>query len=119
MKSDVILYIEKDSSIVASHNSEHFTENALIYADSCENIVITGPGRICGEGNFFSLKPYYQPKTVPFSKTLDVWDLRQEYRKRIRFPHVSSSTDCWEMESWREIRESRAGGSFSDSGEEF
>ena len=89
LKSDVILYIEKDSSIVASHNSEHFTENALIYADSCENIVITGPGRICGEGNFFSLKPYYQPKTVPFSKTLDVWDLRQEYRKRIRFPHKS------------------------------
>ncbi len=89
LKSNVLLYIEKDSSIIASHNSEHFTENALIYADNCENIAITGPGKICGEGNFFSLKPYLPPKIEPFSKTLDVWDLRQEYRKRIRFPHES------------------------------
>ncbi len=89
LKSNVVLYIEKDSSINASHNTENFTENALIYANSCENIAIVGPGKICGEGNFFSLKPYLPPKTEPFSKTLDVWELRQEYRKRIRFPHKS------------------------------
>ncbi len=89
LKSNVVLYIEKDSSIIASHNTENFTENALIYADSCENIGIVGPGKICGEGNFFSLKPYLPPKKEPFKRTLDVWDLRQEYRKRIRFPHKS------------------------------
>ena len=89
LKSNVILYIEKDSSIVASHNTNDFTENALIYAENCENFVVTGPGKICGEGNYFSLKPFYPPKLEPFSKTLDVWDLRQEYRKRIRFPHKS------------------------------
>ncbi|MBO5334202.1 MAG: hypothetical protein J6B37_08855 [Clostridia bacterium] len=89
LKSNVILYIEKDSSIVASHSIDDFTENALIYAENCENTDVTGPGKICGEGNFFSLKPYYPPKIEPFSKTLDVWDLRQEYRKRIRFPHKS------------------------------
>ena len=89
LKSNVVLYIEKESSIIASHNTDDFTENALIYADACENIGIIGPGKICGEGNFFSLKPHLPPKTEPFKNTLDVWDLRQEYRKRIRFPHRS------------------------------
>lgn len=89
LKSNVVLYIAKDSSIIASHDTSNFTENALIYADTCENIGIIGPGKICGEGNFFSLKPHLPPKTEPFEKTLDVWDLRQEYRKRIRFPHKS------------------------------
>lgn len=87
LKSNVTLYIEKDSSIIASHNTNDFTENALIYAENCENITITGPGKICGEGNYFSLKPHYPPKLESFSNALDVWDLRQEYRKRIRFPH--------------------------------
>ena len=89
LQSNVTLCIENNSSIIASHNVEDFTENALIYADSSENIEIIGPGKICGEGNYFSLKPFYPPKTTPFSKTLDVWDMRQEYRKRIRFPHKS------------------------------
>lgn len=89
LKNNVVLFIAKSSSIIASHNADYYTENALIYADNCENIGIVGPGKICGEGNFFSLAPYLPPKTEPFSKTLDVWDLRQEYRKRIRFPHKS------------------------------
>lgn len=53
LKSNVVLYIEKNSSIVASHISDDYTENALIYADGCENIGIIGPGKIRGEGNFF------------------------------------------------------------------
>ncbi len=89
LKSNVVLYIAKDSSIIASHDTSNFTENSLIYADTCENVGIIGPGKICGEGNFFSLKPHLPPKTEHFEKTLDVWDLRQEYRKRIRFPHKS------------------------------
>ncbi len=87
LKSNVVLYIAKDSSIIASHSTENFTENALIYADNCDNIGIIGPGKICGEGNYYSIAPYLPPKTEPFKKTLDVWELRQEYRKRIRFPH--------------------------------
>lgn len=89
LKSNVVLYIADGSSIVASHNKDDFTENALIFAEGCENIGIVGPGKICGEGNFYSLAPGLPPKTEPFKKTLDVWDMRQEYRKRIRFPHKS------------------------------
>lgn len=89
LKSNVVLYIADGSSLVASHNTDDFTENALVYAKNCDNIGIIGPGKICGEGNFFSLAPYLPPKTEPFDKALDVWDLRQEYRKRIRFSHKS------------------------------
>lgn len=89
LKSNVVLHIAKNSSLVASHFNDDFTENALIYADNCENIGIMGPGKICGEGNYFSLKPYLPPKKEPYKKALDVWEMRQEYRKRIRFPHKS------------------------------
>ena len=89
LKSNVVLYIAKGASIIASHNADDFTDNSLIFADNCENIAIVGPGKICGEGNYFSLAPKLPPKIEPFTKTLDVWDLRQEYRKRIRFPHKS------------------------------
>ncbi len=89
LKSNVVLHIAEGSSLIASHNNEDFTENALIYAENCESVGIVGPGKICGEGNYYSLKPFLPPKTEPYSNALDVWDMRQEYRKRIRFPHNS------------------------------
>ena len=89
LKSNVVLYIADGSSLIASHNAEDFTENAFIYAENCENVGIVGPGKLCGEGNFFSLEPHLLPKKEPFNKALDVWALRQEYRKRIRFSHKS------------------------------
>lgn len=101
-KSNVALFIAKDSEIKASHNindyitntntpdnRENYIKNGLILAQNCKNVALLGPGKICGEGNYFSLKPYLPPKTEHFSKALDVWDMRQEYRKRIRFAHNS------------------------------
>ncbi len=101
-KSNVALFVAKDSAIIASHNPDDYIENkntpdnredyiknGLIYAESCKNVALLGPGKICGEGNFFSIKPYLPPKTEPFGKALDVWDMRQQYRKRIRFAHKS------------------------------
>lgn len=102
LKSNVALFIAKDSEINASHNindyitntntpdnREDYIKNGLILAQNCKNVALLGPGKICGEGNYFSLKPYLPPKTEHFSKALDVWDMRQEYRKRIRFAHNS------------------------------
>lgn len=99
-KSNVALFIAKGAEIRASHNindfvinintpdnREDYIKNGLILAQNCKNVALLGPGKICGEGNYFSLKPYLPPRTEPFSKALDVWDMRQEYRKRIRFAH--------------------------------
>lgn len=102
LKSNVLLYIAENSAICASRNPndfnseffdgskrEDFIPNALIYAEECTNVAVTGPGKICGEGNFYSMAPGKPPKTVPYKKALDVWDMRQEYRRRIRFAHKS------------------------------
>lgn len=88
LKSGVTLFIEGGSALVASHESEKYEREAMIFADGASNIEITGSGKICGEGNFFGLKPIEKPlfDDLPY---IDMIRIRQEYRKRIRFAHMS------------------------------
>ena len=58
---NVSYYIAENSAICASRNPndfnseffdgskrEDFIPNALIYAEECTNVAVTGPGKICG-----------------------------------------------------------------------
>lgn len=83
LKSNVTLCITADSSIVASHNFDDFS-GALIKAENAENIKITGPGKICGEGETFVTAPKKTPLFEPLEVS-DVRTMRSEYRARIRF----------------------------------
>lgn len=88
LKDNVTLFIDKSASLVASHDTKAYEKEAIIYADCAKNIEITGGGKICGEGNFFGLKPVEKPLfTAP--DYIDIIEIRQEYRKRIRFAHMS------------------------------
>ncbi len=89
LKSNVTLFIEKGSSLVASRNAADMDKGCLLLAENAENITLTGGGKLCGEGNYYSLKPKEVPKTEPFDRTLGVWEMRQEYRYRVRFAHTS------------------------------
>ncbi len=89
LKSNVTLFIDSDASLIASHNSEDFDKGCLLLCENAENIRLTGGGKICGEGNYYSLAPKEQPRLSPFEDTLGVWEMRQEYRYRIRFAHES------------------------------
>lgn len=89
LKSNVTLFVEKESALVASRNAADMDKGCLLVAESAENIVLTGGGKLCGEGNYYSLAPKEVPKTKPFSETLGVWEMRQEYRYRVRFAHES------------------------------
>lgn len=89
LKSGITLFIDTDAALVASHDSEAMDKGCLLFAENAQDITLTGGGKICGEGNFFSLAPKYEPKLTPFDETLDVWEMRQEYRYRIRFAHES------------------------------
>lgn len=89
LKSNVTLFVDSDASLVASHNSEDFDKGCLLLCENAENIRLTGGGKICGEGNYYSLAPKEQPRLTPFEETLGVWEMRQEYRYRIRFAHES------------------------------
>lgn len=88
LRSNVTLFIDQDASLIASHNTAGYKKEAIIYADGCDNIEITGGGKICGEGNFFGLKPVKKPSFSP-PEVIDVINERQEYRSRIRFAHMS------------------------------
>lgn len=86
--SNTTLFVESGSELVAVLDSEKYSNNALVFADNCDNISITGGGKICGEGNYFGFKPVEPPLTQA-PDVIDVISLRREYRKRIRFPHPS------------------------------
>lgn len=89
LKSNITLFIDSDASLIASHNSADFDKGCLLLCENAENIRLTGGGKICGEGNYYSLAPKEQPRLTPFEETLGVWEMRQEYRYRIRFAHES------------------------------
>lgn len=88
MLSNVTLKIAADSALVASHNAADMNLGCVIYANGCQNIKITGPGRVCGEGNYYSLKPLNKPLLKPLEYS-DTVIMRYEYMSRVRFPHAS------------------------------
>ena len=88
MKSNVTLKIAKDSALVASRNRVDMNLGCVIYANGCDNIKITGPGKVCGEGNYYSLKPLKKPLLTPLDYS-DTVIMRYEYMSRVRFPHAS------------------------------
>lgn len=88
LKDNVTLFVASTASLTASHETKNYEKEAVIYANGAKNIEITGGGKICGEGNFFGLKPIEKPLfTAP--DYIDIIEIRQEYRKRIRFAHMS------------------------------
>lgn len=88
LKDNVTLFIDSSAKLIASHDTQSYEKEAMIFAHRCKNIEITGGGKICGEGNFFGLKPIKEPCFEP-SEIIDIIDERQQYRSRIRFAHMS------------------------------
>lgn len=87
LKSNMTFFIADGAALVACHDSTSYDKEALLYAEGCENLTVTGGGKICGEGNFFGLKPVAPPTAEPAAVS-DAIAMRREYRKRIRFPHM-------------------------------
>lgn len=101
--SNITLFVESGASLTAVLDSKKYNGNALIFADNCDNISITGGGKICGEGNFFGLKPIEPPLTEA-PPVIDVIALRREYRKRIRFPHPSKYGRLCTLNNCRNVK---------------
>lgn len=88
LRSGVTLFVEKNSSISANTTGEGYVHNALIYAFGCNDITITGGGKIIGNGTFFGLEPVCENMFTP-SDVIDVIKMRQDYRSQLRFAHKS------------------------------
>ena len=88
LRSDVTLFIARDSAISSNTNGKGYSHNALIYAEKCKNIAITGSGKIYGNGVYFGRKPISENQFAP-AKVIDVISMRQDSRAQIRFAHPS------------------------------
>lgn len=88
LHSDITLFIEKSSSLSANKSGKGYNHNALIYANNCNNIAITGGGKIIGNGTLFGRKPVCENMFTP-SPVIDVIKMRQDYRAQLRFAHES------------------------------
>lgn len=103
IKSNVTLFIESGSRLIASHDVGGYHHHALLYCAGAEHVTITGGGKICGEGNHFSHKPANIPSTLPAS-VIDIGELHRTYREQLRSGHPSnygfllSFTGCWDIQ---------------------
>lgn len=88
-KSNVTLFVEKNSSLVAEGSGEGFSHPTLIYAGNCENISITGGGTINGNGHLFGRKPLLDANVTEAPDVIDVIEMRRTSRAQLRFAHPS------------------------------
>ena len=89
LKSDVTLFIEAESSLVAEKSGEGFAHPALIYAGKCKNVTITGGGTINGMGHLFGRKPLLDKNITRPAPVIDVIEMRKASRAQLRFAHPS------------------------------
>jgi polygalacturonase len=89
LKSNVTLFVEKGSALVADESGEGFENMAFIHADGCENISVTGGGEINGNGHLFGRKPLYDKNLTEPDEIIDVIKMRRDYRAQLRFAHPS------------------------------
>lgn len=118
LKSNTTLFIANGSSITADETGKGYKNDSLIYADGAENITITGGGKIKGNGNLFGKKPVYEKNLTEPSEYVDMIELRQEYRKQLRFADKSKygspiiMKNCKNINAYNCIIENSASWSF-------
>ncbi len=89
LKSGITLFIEKNSALVSNKTGEGYYHRGIIHADSCENITLTGGGKIKGNGNYFGLRPLADENMTAHPEIIDVIQMRRDYRAQLRFAHAS------------------------------
>lgn len=101
LKSDVTLFISDDASIISNKTGKGYEKHrAIVYAENCSNITITGGGKICGNGHLFGRKPVAENNNTKPANYIDVIEMRRDYRSQLRFAHESkyggpvSLTNC-------------------------
>ena len=103
LKSNVTLFVEKGSAIIAKEDGVGFSHKALIYADNAENIEITGSGTVNGNGHLFGRKPLYGENVTVPSEVIDVIEMRRVYRAQLRFAHPSKYGRLCVFENCRNV----------------
>lgn len=88
LKSNVRLFIASGSAISANKTGKGYS-GAVLVAENAENVILTGSGRINGNGHLFGRKPVAQKNKTEPAKYIDVIEMRRDYRSQLRFAHPS------------------------------
>ncbi|MGN0533822.1 MAG: glycoside hydrolase family 28 protein [Eubacterium sp.] len=90
LKSNVTLFVEYGSSISSNTTGKGYEKyRALLYAKGCENITLTGGGKLKGNGNYFGRRPLAERNNTTPAEYIDVIEMRRDYRSQLRFAHPS------------------------------
>lgn len=103
LRSGVTLFIDNKSALSSNTTGRGYSHNALIYACDCENITITGGGKIIGNGTLFGLKPVSENMFTP-APVIDVIQMRRDYRAQLRFAHKSKYGSILLTEKCRNVK---------------
>ena len=88
-RSNTTLFIERGSAIIANETGIGYTNMALLYGENLESITFTGGGKIKGNGHLFGRRPVFDSNVTEPAEYVDVIEMRQDYRKQLRFAHES------------------------------
>lgn len=89
LKSDITLFIFRDSSLSSNKTGEGYNHLGIVHCDSCRNVLFTGGGKLIGNGEYFGRKPLYDKNIIEHSEYIDVIEMRKKYRAQLRFAHES------------------------------
>ena len=103
LRSYVTLFIEKDSAVSANTTGKGYKHNALIYASYCDDVTVTGGGKLIGKGTLFGLEPVSENMFAP-SPVIDVIQMRRDYRAQLRFAHKSKYGSILLTEKCRNVK---------------
>lgn len=118
LKSNVTLFIERGSSLSSNKTGVGYNHLGIIHADGCENITLTGGGKVNGNGEFFGRKPLWDANMTTHPDVIDVIEMRRDARAQIRFAHESKYggpvyfKDCKNVKAYNFIIENSAHWSF-------
>ena len=104
LRSNVTLFVEKNSSLIAEESGEGYSHPALIFAKNCENICLTGGGTINGNGHLFGRKPLFDKNVTEPAEYIDVIEMRRTSRAQLRFAHPSKYGRLVQLEDCENIK---------------
>lgn len=89
LKSGVTLFINRNSALQSNKNGKGYNGKGIIYAENEHNILLTGGGKVKGNGEYFGRKPLLDENITRHPEVIDVVKMRRDNRAQLRFAHES------------------------------